>query len=44
MLLDFSVLASQWVLVLLMVICPMLFKFVVIAALARFLASAQAPH
>ena len=36
MLLDFSVIASHWVMVLLLVICPMVFKFVVISALARF--------
>lgn len=43
MLLDFSVLVSQWALVLLMVICPMLFKFVVIAALARFFGISTGP-
>jgi len=36
MLLDFSVIASHWATVALLVICPMVFKFVVIAALARF--------
>ena len=36
MLLDFSVIASHWVVVLLLVICPMVFKFVVISVLARF--------
>ncbi|NBW01111.1 MAG: potassium transporter [Betaproteobacteria bacterium] len=36
MLLDFSVIASHWAMVLLLVIGPMVFKFAVIAALARF--------
>ena len=36
MLLDFSVIASHWAMVLLLVIGPMVFKFVVISALARF--------
>ncbi|MFM8630675.1 MAG: cation:proton antiporter, partial [Betaproteobacteria bacterium] len=36
MLLDFSVIASNWATVALLVICPMVCKCVVIAALARF--------
>lgn len=35
MLLDFSVIAKQWPLVLMLVVGPMLFKFAIIAALAR---------
>ena len=36
MLLDFSVIAAQWQWVALLVICPMVFKFVLIALLAKF--------
>lgn len=43
MLLDFKVVADQWTLVLLLVIGPMVFKFVVIAALARFFHVANGP-